>query len=37
LLIKGVYEVSVYPDDRVAYLKVEKTFDEQPLNALLAK
>jgi len=36
-LIKGVHEVSVYPDDRVAYLKVEKAFDEQPLNALLAR
>jgi len=36
-LIKGVHEVSVYAEDRVAYLKVEKTFDEQPLNALLAK
>ena len=36
-LIKGVHEVSVYADDRVAYLKVEKHFDEQPLNALLAK
>jgi len=36
-LIKGVHEVSVYTEDRVAYLKVEKSFDEQPLNALLAK
>jgi MFS family permease len=36
-MIKGVHEVSVYAEDRVAYLKVEKTFDEQPLNALLAK
>ncbi len=36
-LIKGVHEISVYAEDRVAYLKVEKQFDEQPLNALLAK
>jgi len=36
-LIKGVHEVSVYAEDQVAYLKVEKTFDEQPLNALLLK
>ncbi len=36
-LIKGVHEVSVYVEDQVAYLKVEKSFDEQPLNALLAK
>jgi len=36
-LIKGVHEVSVYAEDRVAYLKVEKTFDEQPLNVLLTK
>ncbi len=35
--IKGVQEVSVYTEDRVAYLKVEKTFDEQALNALLAR
>jgi hypothetical protein len=27
----------VYREDQVAYLKVEKSFDEQPLNALLAK
>lgn len=37
LLIEGVHEVSVYSEDRVAYLKVEKTFDEGPLNALLAE
>ena len=36
-LIKGVHEISVYAEDQVAYLKVEKQFDEQPLNALLAK
>jgi len=36
-MIKGVHEVSVYAEDRVAYLKVEKTFDEQPLNALLVR
>ncbi|MCZ6723483.1 MAG: MFS transporter [Gammaproteobacteria bacterium] len=35
--IKGVQEVSVYTEDRVAYLKVEKTFDEQALKALLAR
>ncbi len=34
--IKGVHEVSVYREDQVAYLKVEKSFNEQPLNALLA-
>ena len=33
-LIKGVQEVSVYTEDRVAYLKVEKPFDEQALKAL---
>lgn len=36
-LIKGVQEVSVYSEDRVAYLKVEKPFDEQALKALLAR
>jgi hypothetical protein len=36
-LIRGVQEVSVYTEDRVAYLKVEKPFDEQALNALLAR
>jgi MFS family permease len=36
-LIRGVQEVSVYTKDRVAYLKVEKPFDEQALNALLAR
>jgi MFS family permease len=35
--IKGVQEVSVYSEDRVAYLKVEKPFDEQALKALLAR
>ncbi len=33
-LIEGVQEVSVYTEDRVAYLKVEKPFDEQALRAL---
>ncbi len=33
-MIKGVKEVSVYTEDRVAYLKVEKPFDEQALRAL---
>lgn len=37
LLIDGVNEVSVYADDRVAYLKVEKSFDEETLTALLAE
>jgi MFS family permease len=35
--IKGVREVSVYVEDRVAYLKVEKSFDERLLMALLAE
>ena len=35
--IEGVHEVSVYAEDQVAYLKVEKTFDETPLKALLAE
>jgi hypothetical protein len=35
--IRGVQEVSVYSEDRVAYLKVEKPFDEQALKALLAR
>ena len=35
-LIRGVQEVSVYIEDRVAYLKVEKPFDEQALKALLS-
>ena len=33
---EGVREVSVYEVDRVAYLKVDKTFDEKDLQALLA-
>jgi len=37
LRIEGVHEVTVYSEDEVAYLKVEKSFDERPLNALLAK
>ena len=36
-LIKGIHEISVYAEDEVAYLKVEKQFDEQSLNVLLAK
>jgi MFS family permease len=36
-LIEGVEEVSVYTEDRVAYLKVEKAFDEQALKTLLAR
>jgi len=34
--IEGVHEVSVYEIDRVAYLKVEKDFDESELQALIA-
>ena len=34
--LDGVSEVSVYEADRVAYLKVEKSFDDKQLNALLA-
>ena len=36
-LVEGVREVSVYVEDQIAYLKVEKTFDEQALNGLLAR
>jgi hypothetical protein len=35
--IEGVHEVSVYEIDRVAYLKVDKGFDESELQALLAR
>ena len=35
--IDGVHEVSVYKDDEVAYIKIEKSFDEQSLNALLGR
>ena len=34
--IEGVHEVSVYEIDRVAYLKVEKGFDDSELQALIA-
>ena len=34
--IEGVREVSVYEVDRVAYLKVDKSFDDNDLQALLA-
>ena len=34
--LAGVREVSVYEADRVAYLKVDKTFDDKQLQALLA-
>ena len=34
--LDGVCEVSVYEVDRVAYLKVEKSFDDKQLEALLA-
>jgi MFS family permease len=34
--ITGVREVSVYEVDRVAYLKVDKSFDDNELQALLA-
>ena len=33
--IAGVKEVSVYEADRVAYLKVDKSFDETQLQVLL--
>jgi MFS family permease len=33
---EGVREVSVYEVDRIAYLKVDKSFDEKDLQALLA-
>jgi len=35
--IAGVHEVSVYELDRVAYLKVEKGFDDTELQALLTR
>ena len=35
--IEGVHEISVYEIDRVAYLKVEKDFDESKLKALLIR
>jgi MFS family permease len=35
--IEGVREVSVYEIDRVAYLKVEKDFDDTELRALLTR
>ena len=33
--IQGVREISIYEDDRVAYLKVEKDFDDHALQALV--
>ena len=33
--IAGVHEISVYELDRVAYLKVDKSFDERSLEALI--
>ena len=35
--ISGVKEVSVYETDRVAYLKVDKSFDEAGLQALVTR
>jgi MFS family permease len=35
--IEGVYEVSVYETDKVAYLKVEKGFDDSELQALASR
>ena len=35
--LAGVHEVSVYEIDRVAYLKVEKGFDDTELQALLSR
>ena len=34
--IEGVHEISVYETDRVAYLKVEKGFDDSRLQALVS-
>ncbi len=34
--IEGVHEVSVYEIDRVAYLKVDKAFDDRELQTLIA-
>jgi MFS family permease len=34
--IDGVHEVSIYEADRVAYLKVEKEFDDRELQALVS-
>ena len=34
--LDGVHEVAVYEADRVAYLKVEKHFDQRALDALVA-
>ena len=36
MAVSGVKEVSVYEADRVAYLKVDKSFDEAALQALVA-
>ncbi len=35
--LDGVEEVAVYAEDRVAYLKVEKRFDDAALRALVAR
>ncbi len=35
--IQGVHEVSIYETDRVAYLKVEKNFDDNELQALVSR
>ena len=35
--LDGVHEVSVYENDRVAYLKVEKGFDDSELQALVSR
>jgi len=35
--LDGVHEVSVYESDRVAYLKVEKGFDDSELRALVSR
>ena len=35
--IEGVHEVSVYELDRVAYLKVDKGFDDAKMQALVAR
>lgn len=35
--IEGVEEISIYPDDRVAYLKISKNFNELQLEKLLGR
>jgi len=37
MAVTGVKEVSVYEADRVAYLKVDKSFDDAGLQALVTR